>query len=98
MLRFAGSRGSILREHGYYVMLGSGAYCSDGDSDAFRSVFESTSRNGRDWSRPRMVISTDYTFAASAAQEADPTRPLGISAYYSGRAYSPAAVRGHAER
>jgi hypothetical protein len=72
----------------------SGAHCSDGDSDAFNQIFVSTSTDGKTWSTPTPVVTTDYTFSASAAQEASPTSPLGISGYYSGRVYSPAVVSG----
>ena len=46
---------------------------------------------------PKVVLSTDYTFSASAAQDKalaeGNDEPLGISAYYSGRAYGPAVVQ-----
>ncbi len=42
-------------------------------------------------------LSTDYTFSASSAQDAalaeGVDKPLGVSAYYSGRAYGPAVVQ-----
>jgi hypothetical protein len=43
------------------------------------------------------VVSTDYTFAASVAQDnalaGGSDQPLGISAYYEGRAYGPSVVQ-----
>jgi hypothetical protein len=45
---------------------------------------------------PKTVVSTDYSFSASEQQDSDlasgTDQPLGISAYYSGRAYGPAVV------
>jgi len=55
-------------------------------------VFYSSSSDGIHWSTPTSVLSTDYTFAASHAQTGT-TNALGISAYYSGRVYSPAVVQ-----
>ena len=75
----------------------SGSWATDGDSDAFNQIFYTTSTNGREWSVPKVVLSTDYTFSASAAQDKalaeGSDEPLGISAYYSGRAYGPAVVQ-----
>jgi hypothetical protein len=97
-LRFVGSRGTIVTNpDGSYGMFLSGSWASDGDSDAFNQIFYSTSSNGKEWSVPKVVVSTDYTFAASAAQDealkAGIDEPLGVSAYYSGRAYGPAVVQ-----
>jgi hypothetical protein len=93
-LRFVASRGSVIaNSDGSETMFLSGGYCSDGDSDAFNHIFTSTSRDGHNWSTPASLIGTDYTFAASHAQ-AGTGNPLAISAYYSGRTYSPAVVRG----
>ena len=64
------------------------------DSDAFNQIFYTTSTDGEHWSEPVSVISTDYTFAASVAQDAaSGDQPIGISAYYSGRAYGPSVVQ-----
>jgi hypothetical protein len=97
-LRYVGSRGTILTNpDGSYGMFLSGSWATDGDSDAFNQVFYSTSTNGKEWSVPQVVLSTDYTFAASAAQDKalgeGKDEPLGISAYYSGRAYGPSVVQ-----
>jgi hypothetical protein len=97
-LRFTGSRGTIIRNpDGSYGMFLSGAWCGDGDSDSFNQIFYSSSRDGRHWSAPVSVVSTDYTFSAREAQDAalasGQDEPLGISAYYAGRAYSPAVVQ-----
>ncbi len=97
-LRFVGSRGTIITNpDGSYGMFLSGSWASDGDSDAFNQIFYTTSTNGQSWSVPKVVVSTDYTFAASAAQdkalEEGKDEPLGTSAYYSGRAYGPAVVQ-----
>jgi hypothetical protein len=67
----------------------SGAWAADGDSDAFNQIYYSSSTDGQHWSVPVSVLSTDYTFAASVAQANNPSQALGISAYYSGRAYGP---------
>jgi Bacterial Ig-like domain (group 3)/Putative Ig domain len=97
-LRFVGSRGTIITNpDGSYGMFLSGSWASDGDSDAFNQIFYTTSTNGKEWSVPKVVVSTDYTFSASAAQdkalEEGRDEPLGVSAYYSGRAYGPAVVQ-----
>jgi Bacterial Ig-like domain (group 3) len=96
-LRYVGSRGTILTNpDGSYGMFLSGSWATDGDSDAFNQIFYSTSTNGKEWSVPQVVLGTDYTFAASAAQEEalgeGRDEPFGIGAYYSGRAYGPAVV------
>ena len=63
-----------------------------------RSTRSSTpsSTDGEHWTTPVSVVSTDYTFSASVAQDnalaAGQDTPLGISAYYSGRAYNPTIV------
>lgn len=98
-LRYIGSRGTIITNpDGSLGMFLSGSWPSDGDSDAFNQIFYTTSTNGgQTWSVPTVVLSTDYTFSASAAQDAalaeGKDEPLGVSAYYSGRAYGPAVVQ-----
>jgi Bacterial Ig-like domain (group 3)/Putative Ig domain len=97
-LRYVGSRGTIITNpNGSYGMFLSGAWATDGDSDAFNQIFYTTSTNGKEWSVPKVVLSTDYTFSASAAQDTalaeGKDEPLGVSAYYSGRAYGPAVVQ-----
>jgi Bacterial Ig-like domain (group 3) len=97
-LRYVGSRGTIITNpDGSYGMFLSGAWATDGDSDAFNQIFYTTSTNGEEWSVPRVVLSTDYSFSASAEQDAalaeGVDKPLGVSAYYSGRAYGPAVVQ-----
>jgi hypothetical protein len=97
-LRFVGSRGTVITNpDGSYGMFLSGAWATDGDSDAYNQVFYTTSTDGKQWSVPKVVLGTDYTFAASAAQDAAVVgghdAPLGVSAYYSGRAYGPAVVQ-----
>ncbi len=97
-LRYIGSRGTIVTNpDGSYGMFLSGSWATDGDSDAFNQIFYTSSTNGREWSVPKVVLSTDYTFSASAAQDKalaeGKDEPLGISAYYSGRAYGPAVVQ-----
>jgi len=97
-MRFVGSGGTVLNESGTYDLFLSGSWCGDGDSDAYNQIFYATSTDGQHWSEPSSVISTDYTFSASQAQEAalngSPLQdnPLGTSAYYSGRAYGPSVV------
>jgi hypothetical protein len=97
-LRFVGSRGTIITNpNGSYGMFLSGAWATDGDSDAFNQIFYTTSTNGKEWTVPKVVVSTDYTFSASAKQDEELAKgegdPLGVSAYHSGRAYGPAVVQ-----
>jgi hypothetical protein len=93
-MRWLGSAGSIITNpDGTYGLFLSGAWAADGDSDAFNQVFYSTSTDGEYWSVPTPVVSTDYSFSASVQEEANPDSPLGISAYYSGRAYAPSVVQ-----
>jgi hypothetical protein len=97
-LRYVGSRGTIVTNpDGSYGMFLSGAWPTDGDSDAFNQIFYTSSTNGREWSVPKVVLSTDYTFSASAKQDESLAKgedtPLEVSAYYSGRAYGPAVVQ-----
>jgi hypothetical protein len=97
-LRYVGSRGTIITNpDGSYGMFLSGSWATDGDSDAFNQIFYTESSNGKEWSVPKVVLSTDYTFSASAAQDKALSEgrdePLGVSAYYSGRAYGPAVVQ-----
>jgi hypothetical protein len=97
-LRFVGSRGTIITNpDGSDGMFLSGSWATDGDSDAFNQIFYTESSNGKEWSVPKVVLSTDYTFSASAAQDKALSEgrdePLGTSAYYSGRAYGPAVVQ-----
>jgi hypothetical protein len=105
-MRWVGSAGSIITNpNGTYGLFLSGAWAADGDSDAFNQVFYSegtTSTNGQGqstitWSVPTPVISTDYSFSASYNQDnnvnGDGSQPVGISAYYEGRAYGPSVVQ-----
>ncbi len=94
-MRYVGSAGSIITNpDGSYGLFLSGAWAADGDSDAFNQIFYSQSSDGQSWSEPVSVISTDYTFAASIAQDtAGSNTPIGISAYYEGRAYGPSVVQ-----
>ena len=98
-LRWLASRGTIITNpDGSLGMFLSGAWASDGDSDAFNQIFYSTSTDGgQTWSVPTVVLSTDYTFGASYAQNPLGTSPvdapLGVTAYYSGRAYGPTVVQ-----
>ncbi len=97
-MRWAGSAGTIITNpNGTYGLFLSGAYAADGDSDAFNQIFYSESTDGEHWTVPQVVLSTDYTFAASVAQDdalaAGHDDPLGISAYYEGRAYGPSVVQ-----
>ncbi len=92
-LRYIGSRGTIITNpDGSLGMFLSGAWATDGDSDAFNQIFYTTSTDGQHWTTPVVVLATDYTFAASRAQQGT-LNPLGISAYYSGRAYGPSVVQ-----
>ena len=93
-----GSRGTIVTNpNGTYGMFLSGSWASDGDSDAFNQIFYSESSNGKEWSTPKVVLSTEYEFNASREQDEalaqGEDKPLGISAYYSGRAYGPSVVQ-----
>ena len=91
-LRFAGSRGTVITNpNGSLGLFLSGAYSSDGDSDAFNQIFYSSSWDGKHWSAPTALLHTDYTFQALAAQTSS-SAPLGISGYYSGRVYDPTVV------
>jgi hypothetical protein len=99
-LRWPGARGTLITNpDGTIGMFLSGAWASDGDSDAFNQVFYTQSSDGgKTWTVPKVVVSTDYTFSASAAQDSavaagDTSSPLGVSAYYSGRAYDPTVVQ-----
>ena len=105
-MRWVGSAGSVITNpNGTYGLFLSGAWAADGDSDAFNQVFYSegtTSTNGQGqstitWSVPTPVISTDYSFSASYNQDnnvnGDGSQPVGISAYYEGRAYGPSVVQ-----
>ena len=97
-MRWVGSAGSIIANpNGTYGMFLSGAWAQDGDSDSFNQVFYSESSNGESWSTPTPVISTDYSFSASYNQDnnvnGDGSQPIGMSAYYEGRAYGPSVVQ-----
>jgi hypothetical protein len=98
-LRWPGARGTIITNpDGSLGLFLSGAWASDGDSDAFNQIFYTQSSDGgRTWSVPTVVVSTDYTFGASYAQDqalgAGQNPALGVSAYYSGRAYDPTVVQ-----
>jgi hypothetical protein len=98
-LRYIGSRGTIITNpDGSLGMFLSGSWATDGDSDAFNQIFYTSSTDGgQTWSVPKVVLSTEYEFGASREQdkalEEGKDEPLGISAYYSGRAYGPAVVQ-----
>ncbi len=94
-LRYIGSRGTIVTNpDGSLGMFLSGSWPSDGDSDAFNQIFYASSTDGgQTWSVPKVVLSTEYEFNASREQDEAPASRLGISAYYSGRAYGPAVVQ-----
>jgi hypothetical protein len=94
-MRWPGSAGSIINNNGTYELFPSGAWAADGDSDAFNNSFYATSIDGEHWTVPIPVVSTDYSFAASITQDSELAQappvnaPLGVSAYYAGRAYGP---------
>jgi hypothetical protein len=96
--RWPGSGGSIIYNPttGEDELFLSGAWVGDGDSDAFNQVYYATSTNGLSWTVPKTVVSTDYSFSASEQQDTalsnSTDEPVGISAYYSGRAYGPSVV------
>ena len=93
VLRWVGSRGTVITNpDGSYGLFLSGAYASDGDSDAFNQIFYSSSTDGVHWSAPAKLLGTDYSFSAMAAQ-ATGGGALGISGYYSGRVYDPTVVQ-----
>jgi hypothetical protein len=98
-LRYIGSRGTIITNpDGSLGMFLSGSWPSDGDSDAFNQIFYASSTDGgQTWSVPKVVLSTEYEFNASREQDEalakEKDERLGISAYYSGRAYGPAVVQ-----
>ena len=97
-LRFVGTRGTIITNpDGSIGMFDSGAWESDGDSDAFNQIFYTSSTDGVHWTQPVVVESTDYTFSARQQQDAalagGHDDQLGISAYFAGRAYSPSVVQ-----
>jgi hypothetical protein len=98
-LRYIGSRGTIITNpDGSLGMFLSGSWPTDGDSDAFNQIFYTSSTDhGQTWSVPKVVLSTEYEFNASREQDEalanGKDEPLGISAYYSGRAYGPAVVQ-----
>jgi hypothetical protein len=96
--RWPGSGGSIIYNPttGEDELFLSGAWVGDGDSDAFNQVYYATSTDGLNWTVPKTVVSTDYSFSASEQQDTallqGTDQPVGISAYYSGRAYGPTVV------
>ena len=101
-MRWVGSAGSIITNpDGTYGLFLSGAWAADGDSDAFNQVFYSEGTTApvglSPGPCPRPVISTDYSFSASYNQDnnvnGDGSQPVGISAYYEGRAYGPSVVQ-----
>jgi hypothetical protein len=98
-LRYIGSRGTIITNpDGSLGMFLSGSWASDGDSDAFNQIFYTSSTDGgQTWSVPKVVLSTEYEFNASREQDEalahNENKALGVSAYYSGRAYGPAVVQ-----
>jgi hypothetical protein len=92
-LRWVGSRGTVVTNpDGSYGLFLSGAYASDGDSDAFNQIFYASSTDGLHWSTPTKLIGVDYGFSALAKQAAD-GGALGVSGYYSGRVYDPTVVQ-----
>ncbi|MEY9876758.1 hypothetical protein ABH931_006269 [Streptacidiphilus sp. MAP12-33] len=92
-LRWVGSRGTVVRNpDGTLGLFLSGAYASDGDSDAFNQIFYASSRDGVNWSAPQKLIGTDYTFSALHDLDAD-GGSLDVSGYYSGRVYDPTVVQ-----
>ncbi len=89
-MRWPGAAGTIIDyPDGTIGMFMSGAWAADGDSDAFNQIYYTSSTDGQHWSVPIDVVSTDYTFSALANLQTDPSAGLGISGYYSGRAYDP---------
>jgi hypothetical protein len=98
-LRYIGSRGTIIvNPNGSLGMFLSGSWPTDGDSDAFNQIFYTSSTDGgQTWSVPTVVLSTEYEFNASREQDEALAKgkdeQLGVSAYYSGRAYGPAVVQ-----
>jgi large repetitive protein len=97
-MRWVGSAGSIITNpDGSFGLFLSGAWSGDGDSDAFNQIFYAQSTDGEHWTVPKTVVSTDYTFSASIAQDtalaSGSDQPLGISAYYEGRAYGPSVIQ-----
>ncbi len=94
-MRWVGSAGTIVPNidgSGAMGLFLSGAWAADGDSDAFNQIFYTSSTDGEHWTVPVSVVSTDYTFSASENQITNPTQALGVSAYYSGRAYGPSVI------
>jgi len=92
-LRYVGTRGTIIvNPDGSLGMFDSGAWQSDGDSDAFNQIFYTSSTDGVHWSEPTVVESTDYTFSGRQTSDAN-TTALGVGAYFGGRAYSPTLVQ-----
>ncbi|RAG84797.1 hypothetical protein DN069_15285 [Streptacidiphilus pinicola] len=92
-LRWAGSRGTVVKNRdGSLGLFLSGAYASDGDSDAFNQIFYASSRDGIHWSAPQKLIGTDYSFSALHTLDAN-GGALDISGYYSGRVYDPTVVQ-----
>jgi hypothetical protein len=97
-LRYVGTRGTIIENSdGTVGMFLSGAWQSDGDSDAFDQIFYTTSTDGLHWTPPVVVLSTDYTFSARQQQDAalagGHDDALDISGYYAGRVYGPTVVQ-----
>jgi len=97
-MRWVGSAGSLITNpDGSYGMFLSGAWAGDGDGDAFNQIFYSSSTDGQHWRVPVVLVSTDYTFSPSIAQNqaaaAGVSKPLDISAYYSGRVYGPSVAQ-----
>jgi hypothetical protein len=89
-MRWPGAAGTIIEyPDGTIGMFMSGAWAGDGDSDAFNQIYYTSSTDGEHWTEPVDVVSTDYTFSALNKLQSDPSAGLGISGYYSGRAYDP---------
>lgn len=106
-LRWISPGGTVITNpDGTLGMFYSGGVCTDGDSDAFGSVYYSTSTDGLTWSAPSQISSTgspynsklaaDYSYSASIANQPannSGNAPLDVSAYYEGRIYSPSVVQ-----
>lgn len=89
-MRWPGAAGTIIDyPNGTIGMFMSGAWAGDGDSDAFNQIYYTSSTDGQHWTEPVDVVSTDYTFSALNDLQSEPSAGLGISGYYSGRAYDP---------
>lgn len=89
-MRWPGAAGTIIDyPDGTIGMFMSGAWAGDGDSDAFNQIYYTSSADGQHWTEPVDLVSTDYTFSALNNLQSNPSAGLGVSGYYSGRAYDP---------